>query len=84
MINATTCRWCGMIHGPRCQNVKAMEFHEDGTLRRVEFFAPNDWLAPPPPVTKGWRVQFALARGAREKLAEGVERPSLLVREGQR
>ncbi len=37
------CGWCGMIHGPRCPSVKAMEFHPDGTVKRVEFFAPNDF-----------------------------------------
>ncbi len=39
----STCGWCGVIHGPRCPLVKAMEYHQDGTLKRVEFFAPNDY-----------------------------------------
>lgn len=44
------CRWCGLIHGPRCSLVKAIEYHDDGvTVRRVEFFAPVDYppLGPP-------------------------------------
>lgn len=36
---AATCRWCGMHHGPRCPGVAAMEFHPDGTVKRVEFVA---------------------------------------------
>lgn len=38
------CRWCGTYHGTACPRVKAFEFHADGiTLKRVEFFAPNDY-----------------------------------------
>lgn len=31
----TECRWCGMIHGPRCPEVKAIEYFQDGTVKRV-------------------------------------------------
>jgi hypothetical protein len=32
------CRWCGMIHGPACPSVRAIEYYPDGvTVRRVEF-----------------------------------------------
>lgn len=51
-----TCRWCGLYHGKKCPAVKAMEFHPDGSIKRVEFFAPNDSypvLAPPAPVIIG-------------------------------
>jgi hypothetical protein len=45
-----TCRWCGLLHGPKCPSVKAIEFEADGiTVKRVEFFAPHDYgpiLAP--------------------------------------
>jgi hypothetical protein len=37
------CGYCGMIHGPKCPTVKAMEFHPNGSVKRVEFFAPNDY-----------------------------------------
>jgi hypothetical protein len=42
------CRWCGKAaHGDaRCPDVKAMEYHTDGTVKRVEFFAPNDYPQP--------------------------------------
>jgi len=37
------CKWCGVSHGPRCPSVAAIEYHPDGTVRRVEFVPP---LAP--------------------------------------
>jgi hypothetical protein len=35
------CRWCGRYHGAFCPLVKALEFHPDGTVKRVEFHAPQ-------------------------------------------
>lgn len=40
---AGKCGYCGMLHGPVCPSVKAFEYHPDGTVKRVEFFAPNDY-----------------------------------------
>lgn len=38
------CPWCGGFHQSFCPRVKAIEYAEDGILiRRVEFFAPNDY-----------------------------------------
>ena len=37
----TPCRWCGVIHGIHCPLVKAYEYFPDGTLKRVEFHAPQ-------------------------------------------
>ena len=37
-----TCQHCGGIHGLRCPWVKALEYHPDGTLKRVEFFESKD------------------------------------------
>lgn len=31
------CGWCGMIHGPACPRVKAIEYYADGRVKRVEF-----------------------------------------------
>lgn len=31
------CGYCGMIHGPRCPSVQAIEYYPDGTVKRVEF-----------------------------------------------
>jgi hypothetical protein len=35
-----TCGYCGMGHIGTCPRVKAIEYHENGTLKRVEFHAP--------------------------------------------
>jgi hypothetical protein len=35
------CGWCGIIHGPRCPSVQAIEYHPDGTIKRVEFVKPE-------------------------------------------
>lgn len=32
-----SCQFCGCVHGVLCPRVKAMEYHANGTLRRVEF-----------------------------------------------
>lgn len=38
------CRWCGVMHGPLCPQVKAIEFDETGLIvRRVEFHGPQPW-----------------------------------------
>jgi hypothetical protein len=49
------CRWCGQYHGPKCPTVKAIEFHPDGSIKRVEFKTANDYppslgIAPPYPI----------------------------------
>jgi hypothetical protein len=38
-----TCRWCDAYHGPTCPTVKAIEFHPDGSIKRVEFKTANDY-----------------------------------------
>lgn len=40
------CGYCGAHHGTICPRIKAIEFHPDGTQKRVEFFAPNDDYGP--------------------------------------
>lgn len=42
IANSANCQWCGMIHGAKCPLVKAIEY-EGGMVKRVEFFAPNDY-----------------------------------------
>lgn len=38
----TTCPYCGMgAHIGKCPCVKAFEFYEDGTIKRVEFYDPQ-------------------------------------------
>lgn len=43
------CRWCGMVHGVRCPSVKAIEYHQDGSVKRVEFLTGVDY----PPIAAG-------------------------------
>lgn len=32
------CRWCGGWHSGVCSRVKRMEYHQNGTIKSVEFF----------------------------------------------
>ena len=41
---ATECPYCGKFHGSRCPEVRAIEYFKDGTVKRVEFVTPGDWL----------------------------------------
>lgn len=42
----TNCQYCGKDHGKRCPEVKTIEYNENGTIRRVEFTIPSDYMAP--------------------------------------
>lgn len=44
------CRYCGNYHGPLCPDVKAIEYHPNGTVKRVEFKTAADY---PQVVTHG-------------------------------
>lgn len=35
------CPWCGITHGPRCPSIQAIEYHPDGSIKRVEFVKPE-------------------------------------------
>ncbi|MCX4155005.1 MULTISPECIES: hypothetical protein [Paraburkholderia] len=43
---AKACRFCGHYHGDLCPQVKAYEYNADGSVNRVEFFAPVDHVHP--------------------------------------
>lgn len=32
-----TCRWCNGLHTGTCPKVKAIEYHPNGAVKRVEF-----------------------------------------------
>lgn len=32
------CQHCGSYHGPLCPAIKAIEYHADGSLKRIEFW----------------------------------------------
>lgn len=34
------CPYCGLPHAGTCPRVKAIEYHPDGSLKRVEFHQP--------------------------------------------
>lgn len=38
------CRWCGAYHEQMCPHVKAMEYHPDGSIKRVEFKGASDYF----------------------------------------
>jgi hypothetical protein len=41
------CRWCGNLHGGAyCPKVRAIEYHESGAVKRVEFFGAGEDAAP--------------------------------------
>ena len=42
------CRWCGVFHGPLCPAVKAIEYFECGSIKRVEFKTAGDYAVPIP------------------------------------
>lgn len=37
------CEYCGGFHLRNCRRVKVMEWHPDGTLRRVVFWPDGGW-----------------------------------------
>ena len=43
--NATemACPYCGLHHDKQCPSVKAIEYHPDGTVKRVEFVTSADY-----------------------------------------
>ena len=44
------CQWCGCgPHIGKCPEVKSMEYHPDGTIKRVEFFSWADKCPPAMP-----------------------------------
>jgi hypothetical protein len=45
--NDGKCRFCGMYHGPLCPSVRAIEYHPDGTVKRVELVASDYALEQP-------------------------------------
>lgn len=40
------CQHCGLIHGPLCPSVAAIEYFHDGTIKRVEYVTPADCVTP--------------------------------------
>jgi hypothetical protein len=36
--NAIACSYCGFYHSATCPRVKAIEYHENGLIKRIEFY----------------------------------------------
>lgn len=41
------CGFCGKMHGVRCPEVKAIEYYENGTIKRVEYTVESDYSISP-------------------------------------
>lgn len=57
------CQWCAGFHTGKCPLVKSMDFYADGTVRKVEFYAPNDY------------PQTAIVTGTNRVIASGSRGP---------
>jgi hypothetical protein len=42
----TKCPHCANYHAGRCPEVRAIEYHQDGSIKRVEYLTPADSMAP--------------------------------------
>lgn len=38
-----TCQHCGLIHDKLCQSIKAIKYHQDGTIKRIEYVTAADF-----------------------------------------
>lgn len=46
---SSMCQHCGTGHTGPCMRIKAIEYHPDGTVKRIEYHAPQPVLMPMPP-----------------------------------
>ena len=53
-VQLDKCQWCGGQHTGVCGLVKALEYHSDGTLKRVEFHEPKKFLPQDLPQEPVW------------------------------
>lgn len=49
------CQWCGTIHGGVCPKVLAIEYFENGNIKRVEFKSEPQWMPSYYPPQFPWR-----------------------------
>lgn len=45
------CGHCGLMHAGPCPRVKAIEYYENGTVKRVEYHTPQNTLTISPPAS---------------------------------
>ena len=49
-----SCPHCGLIHHTTCPRIKAIEYHADGSTKRIEFHAPQPVISSlPAPILCG-------------------------------
>lgn len=39
-----TCPYCALMHDGKCFMVKEIEYFENGGVKRVQFYSPNDYV----------------------------------------
>lgn len=44
-LSLKTCQHCGGIHSGQCPRIKAIEYYQNGNVRRVEYHAPTDTVS---------------------------------------
>lgn len=37
------CVHCGHYHDGRCPLIKSIEYHSNGNIKKIEYWAPTDW-----------------------------------------
>ena len=42
--NLIQCGHCGLWHTGLCQRIKSIEYHENGTVKRVEYHPDSPWF----------------------------------------
>lgn len=48
------CETCGIDHPGQCPRIKAIEYHENGTIKRIEYFEERPQVKfELPPLTAG-------------------------------
>lgn len=57
-VGMEICHFCGMHHGGRCPSVQAIEYHPDGSIKRVEFVKPAIPLPGVPTIPWDWSRPF--------------------------
>ena len=46
-LSLNSCPWCGFLHisGDMCPRVKAIEYHPDGRVKRIEFWPEQPFIS---------------------------------------
>ena len=55
-MTTTKCQYCGGTHGPNCPIIKAIEYFPNGTIKRIEYMTPSDYLTPVAPYRFGYDI----------------------------